>query len=1031
MEKKILILLTVLCIAITITFLILVIVLPISRQNNAESESKDHSTPSKENIDLWANFPGELKTQTTHTFSILDYSDDRKTASVKDSIKLNEKTNYANFEFSDQIKFDAISKYEIDKTSTKNAKIKTLSLGLFETLETLSSPEKYQQGINAIEHLIRKGFQCPEIFIKHLYSYKLFTNQTKEDIKNNILKGVDASKQDKILESESEYSLKSALGFDNWIKILGNEKEINEAKWLKDEFNLTLKEIDSIFGANEYLYIMWLDLNTFLAKKYNCKEADFCGIEIIYNQLTTGDVIKDLFPEINTIYGLYSKINNVYYPFEKSPELFIFFEEYKTKHGEAQNYEDYKLTAEQLEKIIDEKSAISLLSSSNAIYFISKIDTKDIKSLADKYEIKENIVNFINEYIYQFLPELLLYNSFNSGDKTLKVTPLVKAYSNMASDMIKKSYYPLSKLNNVFNKVIATLFWQEFRKELNDAEMEYDEEDICYLVMQQVLDDGRKALKICSDPKTSFKKIDEAIKWVDAYRYIMLNETDCDTSVIERLREIVYITEEEIQSIFTTNNFGSILYNSFRQLNDSLQCGDKCYDDKYLIKIQFWKSKISQSLPEGKKSDSLHDLFPELLPYPMELQYYLNKKQITEDIPESSIDYLISLNPAKGDDFLCEENHEAFNNRMQFEKDFTSYINGQSNDIKEISHLFDLLNDFFLFDDIVNVEYESIGDILQGNNKEDKIYLDYLTNGEYYNNHKPGMNKTSGFNFGRNLDTGEEIYVPYDKYSIDINTLRKIISINNEPYMNIKKVEYDHVCNDYIYVDEPILNYQSLTGEQSFIDGFQYNHEDDTIYYFDKISSRPYKFTFDEEIDYEDQTCRKYILDTQDYKPKMASLSQKLNKPLYISVGNNGFDTTVNGEIKDENYICVEPYSNMVLESKMNLVYSLYTKNYGFLYPKIENEKNYPIFIYNKDYKVDINSFNDAFPEINSAKNFKTYFLIFGIIILVVFACLSGFLIYKWKYHKRERISLGPEAPDMNLINDSREATLNKTTDTE
>jgi len=281
------------------------------------------------------------------------------------------------------------------------------------------------------------------------------------------------------------------------------------------------------------------------------------------------------------------------------------------------------------------------------------------------------------------------------------------------------------------------------------------------------------------------------------------------------------------------------------------------------------------------------------------------------------------------------------------------------------------------------------------------------------------------------LDTGDDTYAPCDRYTIDKTTLRKIISINNEPYMNMKKVEYDHICNDYIYVEEPILNYEGLTGDKAFIDGFQFNHEDDTIYYFDKISSRPYKFTFSEEIDYEDQTCRKYVMDTGDYKVKTASISQKLNKPLYISVGSDGLDTTITDKINNENYICVEPYSNMVLESKINLVYSLYTKNYGCLYPNIENEKNYPIFTYNKEYKVDIDSFNDAFPSLNSAKSFKKNFLIFGIILIVIFAICSGWLIYKAFTHKRERISLLPNGPETNLINDSREATMNKDIDNE
>jgi len=99
-----------------------------------------------------------------------------ESASIKDSLKLSEETHYDNFEYPEnQITFHTNSTFKVitDKASQKNQKIKTLSLGLFETFQTLSNSEKYQQGINSIEYLVRKAFQSPETFIKHLFSYRL------------------------------------------------------------------------------------------------------------------------------------------------------------------------------------------------------------------------------------------------------------------------------------------------------------------------------------------------------------------------------------------------------------------------------------------------------------------------------------------------------------------------------------------------------------------------------------------------------------------------------------------------------------------------------------------------------------------------------------------------------------------------------------------------------------------------------------------------------------------------------------------
>lgn len=1025
MEKKYWLLCGILAGIVTVTLIILAIVLPSTKESSAESESKEHSTPGKDNTNLWATFPGELNTKTFHTFSFYEYADGLKEVTIKDKIKLEEKTKYDNFEFSDTIKFDAVSNYSISKEEPKekNDKFKTLSLGLFETLETLSNPKDYQQGINSLFYLNKKAFQSSDIFLRHLCSYKLYSTIKEEDIRNNILKGIDTERQDKIIKGDSQYCLKDALGFDYWVKLIGKNDEILKANWLHDTFGLNYEEINSIFSKEEYLYKYWIEFNAKLASDFKCKQADFCGNEIIYNQLISGNVIKSILGEKNSLVNLYTEINKDYYPFESSPELFIFYNVYKAKHSDAKEYKDYTLTVEQLEKLIDEASTLSLLSSKNSAFFLSKLASNDINSIMNKYGINEVLPSFIKEYIYEYLPKLLLYREFKEGQDTYTITPLIKTYSTMAFDSIKKTYYPISQLDNLFNKIYSTLVFNDLQNSLLIKDMDYDDEDICYLIMQQVLDDGRKALKICQDPITSFRSKYNVYKWYDPYPCVMKNETKCDMSLIEHLKNIVYITEDEIKKLYESNSFGEILETNLVNLKESLQCGDKCYDDKYLIKMQFWKSDVTKKLPGDYKCDYLCEILPELISQPYELNYFFKQKNITEDIPEESIDSLISLSPSTGNNILSEENAEAFNNIYNFEKNFALYINGKG---KDIFHLFDLLNNIFLFDNIVYTEYESIEDYLQGNNKEDKRYIEYLSNGEYYNNYKPGMNKTTGFNFGINLDTGDSTSMNYDRYTIDTKVLRKIVDINDNKVMNIKKIEYDYITKNNIYVTIPVLNYESLTGNKSFIDGFEYNHEDDTIYYLDKISSGVYTFTFKEEVYYNnDINCRKYVLDVNSLDNNKDSISQKLNKPLTISTNKEGLNAEIKDDIDKENYILVEPYSNMVLESKINFVYSLNTKNYGYLYYKLENEKNYPIFTYNKEYTADVDSFYKAFPSIESLKSFKKTVTIVLIVLAVVFLAVTCFCIYKYFTHKRGRISLN-KGPETSLINDSRDATLNK-----
>lgn len=346
----------------------------------------------------------------------------------------------------------------------------------------------------------------------------------------------------------------------------------------------------------------------------------------------------------------------------------------------------------------------------------------------------------------------------------------------------------------------------------------------------------------------------------------------------------------------------------------------------------------------------------------------------------------------------------------------------------------------YLFNNEIKTNYNNIYNILQGNTDEDKKYINFLSSGQFFDNYKPNLNQTTGFNFGINLSNGEEKYIEYDRYGIygkqtdTSHTMRKIISINDLPVLNIKKTEYNYLLNDYTIIDSPILNYQTLTGEKSFIDGFQYESEEETIYFYDKISSRPFKFIYVEDSEFKDIDCQKYELDRNDIandineindlNTKKAFLTQKLNKPFMISVGKNGLNSNIKDDISEENYICIDPFTNMAIDSKINFVYSIYTKKYGYINPNIDNEKIYPVFTYQKSYEVDIDSYNDFFPDITSFYTFNLTFLIIGIILIII--CFIVSLLYFLKLHKKlVEEDLQKNGPDSGrLINDSREQTI-------
>lgn len=1035
MDKKIWLILGICFCLLTLMLIILVIVLPIVRKSNAMDDSSSKSIPRLDNTNLWAHFPGELSSTINHKFQVVEYSDNLNTATIKDSIDLTEEVKYDNFNYSeseDKMYFDAKSEFKVEKQETKNEKINTLNMGLFETLETISNPQDYQLGINSIQYLLNKAFQSPDSFIRHLFSEYYFKNdlQDKTKVLETILKDVESTKANKILSSDSEYSFAKVSGFYQWVKILAIPYSITKATWLTTVFDLTEAEINSVLGKEQYLNEQYIAYNQKLAKDYECEDEKVCGFEIIYTQLISGKVTKDVDGSLDSLKSLYNLINKDYYPFDKSPELNLYFEEFKNEINKPDaKYETYSVSKKQLSKIIGLESQLTILASNNSALFLALVQSKDDKTLLEKYTLTLEQSTFLCYYFYQYLPKLFLYREFKEQDKTYTVTPIAKAFSTITQNLIGQTYYQLSNHQGLYNLLLSKLVWRGLHFKLLNFSMEYEDEDICPLIMQHALDDGRKVLKICSDPTTSFNSPYTLSKWFAPYYCVKSgDESKCDMTIINHLKSIVYITEDEIKAIYSKDFLGDLIEENDKALKEAYQCGDEC-DNDYLAKMQFWKSYVTLNAPVGiEKCDTISQIFPDEFPYPVELYYYA-KNYTTEEIKEEDVDYLISLSP-KSDDILEEDSYEAFNNRFDLEKEYTLYIENKKNDQQSRYKLIDLFTNGYLYGDKIENEYENIDHLLQGNNVEDLRFIRYLSNGKYYDNFKPGYNKTTGLDFGINLETKEKTYVDYDRYSINTkdDKLRRIASINDCPILNIKKKEYNCLSKSYTNIVSPILNLQSLTEDKSFTDGFQYDHEKDSIYYYDRISSRPFKFEFKEEVDIDDQTCRKYELDKGDLSSMnekgdldsgKAFISQKLNKPFVITAGKDGLNDDLSGKISDENYICIEPFSNMVVDSKINLVYSLYTKQFGFLFSKIPNEKVYPLFLYSKLYKVQMSSFNSVFPEIDSYRDFRNTFIIVGIIFIVIFFCVSVFCFYKWKSEQKPLIQMDKNGPKISLINAS------------
>ena len=1041
--------------SITIIFIILVIVLPIIIENKIESDSKEKTTPHSDNTNLWAKFPGDLKTTLTHEFKILEYSENQifnGSVKVKDSITLKEEVFYDNFNFTDKedlITFDAKTKFFIDK-KTKNEKINTLSLGMFETLETLSNPPLYQKGINSIQYLLNKAFPKIDVFIRQLFTYDLYTNLITDDdrIKATLLKNVDSAKADKILSTDekySEYSIKKMTGFYKWVKILNLDDKISDATWLKKLFELTDTEIQSVLGKNSYLNKYYVIYNKKLAYKYDCESKTACGNELLYNQLMSGQVINDL--NLTGLCDLYQYVSPDYYPFSKSPEFLLYFEEvYKKKiNNEDAQYEDYAPSIDQLNSMIDKSSYTSLLSANNSALFIELNKTDKVYRAYEIYTISANVMHFMADYLYDYLPSLFLYQEFSYNETEYTIDPIAKTYANLVQGTVDNTYGKLVHGSGLFNLILSKLVWVKLLNKVTIFnEKNSDESDeLCPIIMQRALDDGKKVLKICSDPYIGFNTPYTLSKWFVPYPCIISgDESKCDMSVIDYLKNLVYITDNEIKEIYSSDFLGGAIEESSKAIKEAYGCEDEC-DNEYLSKLQFWKAEITKKLPAPlTPCDSIIELFPDEFPYPMEIPYYQKKLNDTETVLEEDVDYLINL-MTKGESILSEESSDALEARVNLEKEITLYLNGVPIEKKSRKKLMDILLNGYLFENDLYTQYNNIESILQGNNDEDKKYVDFLSSGQYFENYKPKLNQTTGFNFGINLTTGEEKNKEFDRIGITCkqtdtsDVMRRIISINDFPILNIKKVEYNYLNDDYSVIESPNLDFENLLGEKSFIDGFQYEENDDeVIYYYDEISSRPFKFKYDDEIEYKDKLyCNKYILvkddlsnginDQYDKKSKKAFLSHKLNKPFLINVQNSDLNVKIEDDLSEENYICIDEMTNMVLQSNLNFIYSLYTRKYGIINEKIVNDAVVPVFTYNRNYEVDVDSYIENFHGVSGYYTFK---LVFTIIMVILILICAGVALWSfWVLHKKLVVDdINNNLPSSNLINDSRDPTMHK-----
>lgn len=1005
-------------ICIAVVTAVIVGVLPFILESSLFNSGTSKVKPQSDNSDIWGEFPGQLGSQLKHTFSFFDYNTlKEKTVSLsKTSMSFDEKVKFKDLEFdakTDQIAFKATKEFIKGNTTNEGETIKLPSLGLFETLETLSNPALYQKGMNGVAYLQKLFLSKEELVLKlfAVYAQKnLFYDEKRT--KEVFLNSLSTEVQNKAWGDET-YGLKSAKGIFQWAQLIGDYDKINNSKWITKIIGLQTEEIYNIFGSSSFLDKYLQYFNKYLATALGCSQKTKCGNEIVYMQLI--DRSPSLLLGYENLIKLSEATDQHPIKLDTSLEMDIYYNNLEKKPAET--YDEIKLSTKQISLIFESTVAIS--DANSAINILNMNKTSDLYQAYTLYSIKSsNQLNFIAGYIFESLPSTFLYQSFTDNEKTYTITPNAKTFTSFAQVFVDKTVTPIaSNAVNIYNFLLSRLTFYFIKSEGSEIE------ELCPMILQPALNNGRKVLKICSSTDFNMQSVESIRIWVKAYKCLMGESEVCDVSSLEKLKKLAGISDVDIMNIYSDDSLGYYVLKAEEVLKKTYGCEGSC-TEAFLIKRQYTGSYITQNPPEQLKDElkvttTLNEWDASLLETPIEL-YHIQKTMGLTDITEESNYVLYNLfNSTK----YLFENREAINSKKIIEEVFILVENGieqstiyDSANIKNAKEYIDMLNKLtkkYVFAEAEDLftEYKPES-VLLGNNDEDKLYVDFLSSGNYVDNFKPKMPSTTGFNLYQSASNANE---EFDKFTIQTaqndptQILRRIIQMNGVEVMNIKKKDYSPKTDSYVDINAPLYNLASLVNDQWMSDGYQFGAENlDNIYYYDELSSRVFEFNYKESKTVDGHKCHLYIMNedniTQGLKEegttleniKFGTASTRFNKPFVVSSINNNFTYTIDGVSvdKESNFFCVDFFSDMVLESNLTLVYSLYTNKLSKLSGLIEDDTTYPMILYNRYYKVDKESYNKIFPSVSSYSTVWWYVIVIGGCLLIALFLVLGVVFF-------------------------------------
>lgn len=743
-------------------------------------------------------------------------------------------------------------------------------------------------------------------------------------------------------------------GFYTWANLVGKNEAIKNATWLTENFQLTSTEAISILGDKSFLNSLFIWFNKDLSFNFKCAK-DICNSELILRQLTDASVTKYL--NIRNIKILNDLIDTGFYPFQSSPELIEYFN--LGTNNKGIEFADVNLSSAQLQRLLFNQDS-NLLEPSNFIDLIYFNATEDLYSGYTKFLFKSNKqINFMIGYIMDYLVNIFTHDrNFISQENTaqnktdeVEIDSLANGFTSILEIILNKTYSRLFKNMKV---IVMSKFLISFMKKEIDCQK---------FILPAVDNNETRASNICSNENINMDTYSSLKIWILPYDCIHF--TDCREEEKQKLMSLTGMAIEELAIVYRYENLGKIISDAKNLIQDTYKCGD-CTSE-YLARRQWFECYITKNPPKTfpvlEPAATIFDWDKIEFEFPIEMSYFVEKaKCSTEDCNILVMERVLSLLDTFRNS-ISTLNREAFNNRFLIRKAFSAYVKGDYTNMTSVFEKINIKNPEAFFSTLqlyisstimknrVINKYTDPTSLLLGNYLEDRYLMRHLAKGSFYENFKPNIKSTTGFNI--EVDRKHEL----DNYTFDTGfkeneyQVRRIREFNGVPIINFNTEVYSPSKNDFVYKNIPLYDASRFDSSLDFSDGFQFSTDRNVINFYDNFSSRVLRFKFSRSRSFKEElNCLEYTLTNEvlldlhekriysesllDKHQQAASMFGKFNKPYVLTPFNvlknqtflKSFNEINLSGLKENdarlsaNFICLDPFSDLVLQSNISLL---------------------------------------------------------------------------------------------------------------